>query len=215
MVSRSSTPYRLLHAACFLVATVFSIYLSPITFAQESSLSKVVKRDGRSDCSVIYSNPRNRTIHCVNSLFDGGPIRLEAVYLASVTREQPPFGDYPIYDKDGHFRDMVPAIFSTVYNVSISDHIVPAGVYALYVVPTIGGWQLVLNKKIVRAGEQYDPAQEIGRFKLTQREARDPHPTELLIEFRPVQQRTRRPNHAVEMSFLWGDSDFYLVLAPI
>jgi hypothetical protein len=105
----------------------------------------------------------------------------------------------------------VPALFSTPADVQIGPQTIAAGVYALYVNPVAGGgWQLILNRKILTPGEKYDSTQEIGHYGLIKARSSAVPPENFIIHFTRAKVEHRI---AQEMHLIWGDADFYVVIA--
>lgn len=51
---------------------------------------------------------------------------------------------------------------------------VPAGDYTLYVLPTPGSWQLIINKQTGQWGTEYNEGQDLGRVKMALSKAEHP-----------------------------------------
>ena len=51
---------------------------------------------------------------------------------------------------------------------------VPAGTYTLFTIPGEKEWTLIVNKQTGQWGTNYDPAQDLGRAKMTVKALKDP-----------------------------------------
>jgi hypothetical protein len=59
-------------------------------------------------------------------------------------------------------------LFHTDANLQIGDLNVPKGDYSFYVLlKDPDAWQLIINKQVGQWGLEYDPAQDLGRVKMT------------------------------------------------
>jgi hypothetical protein len=106
----------------------------------------------------------------------------------------------------------VPAIFSTAGDVKIGDLDVPAGTYSLYMASSGNGWQLILNREVMKRGGKYDAANEIGRIDLTEGTSSATGEDNFQICFVGVGHGRQL---AEELHLLWGGSDLYaLVTVP-
>lgn len=66
--------------------------------------------------------------------------------------------------------------FTTDRDLLIADRTLPAGTYTLFSIPHQNSWTLIINRQTGQNGQQYDAAQDFGRFEI----------------------RTRRLDHVVE-----------------
>lgn len=188
-----------------------------LTPAQETAidLQSSCTRIYTENCPKIYGEGGGPECKCSGSGVNvGGLLYLHTAYLVPAISESGPFAFLTLYDDLGHFRNTVPALFSTPADVRIGRRTIPAGVYALYVNPVAGGgWQLILNRKILTPGEKYDPMQESGRYALIKARTFATPPENFILRFPPANQAGG--GIAQEMHLIWGDSDFYLVIAAI
>lgn len=52
-------------------------------------------------------------------------------------------------------------------DLMIGDLRVPKGTYTLYTIPARDGWTLIVNRQTEQWGTTYDPAQDLGRVRMT------------------------------------------------
>lgn len=90
-----------------------------------------------------------------------------------VPNDVPVFGSLIPFDRV-LLDDKGPAIaFSTNSNIKIGDLRVPAGTYSLFFLPFRDGMKLIVNKRFGQAGNDYDPASDLGRIDMIPTEPLD------------------------------------------
>jgi tetratricopeptide (TPR) repeat protein len=143
----------LLACSLLITATTFAQIKSPAP----SPLATISQKVGLTDLEVTYSRPGKKE--------------------RKVFGELVPFGEMWRVGANASTKIK----FSD--DVNIAGNEVPAGEYALYVIPNAENWEIIIHKNITHSGTGgYDAAEDLLRFKTNTKTLRDTWET-LTIEF--------------------------------
>jgi hypothetical protein len=59
-------------------------------------------------------------------------------------------------------------------DLTIGSTFIPRGIYTLFALPTMNGWQLIVSKEVLQWGTDYDPKQDFARIDLRSRTLPEP-----------------------------------------
>ena len=105
----------------------------------------------------------------------GGPIRMAIDYGQPHLRgRQLGVGGLVPMDSVWRLGANMATTLTTDVDVTIGDKFIPRGIYTLFVLPSRGGWKLIVNRQLMQWGTDYDPAQDFARIDLRTRTLAEP-----------------------------------------
>lgn len=93
-------------------------------------------------------------------------------YSAPSKRNRVVMGELVPYGKVWRTGANAATTMTTEGDIMIGKLHVPAGKYTLFTIPGKKDWTLIVNKQVGQWGTNHDPAQDLGRVKLTLRPAK-------------------------------------------
>lgn len=137
----NSKALRCLLTYGLMLASTLGAQTPKLEFPAPSPACTLKQRVGLTDIEVAYSRPGMKDREIFGSLVPYGKVwRTGANAATKIT-------------------------FSTDVKLNGTD--VPAGAYALYTIPGESEWTIILNKGVGKSGTQYDPKEDVVRFKAT------------------------------------------------
>lgn len=136
---------------------------------------------------------------------DFGVSSIELVYSRPGMRGRKIFGDLVPYGKVWRTGANAATYIKFNDDVTIAGQSVKAGEYALYTIPNMDSWQIILNKGVNKSGTEYSEAEDVVRIPVK------PTSLNMPVETFTMQFSNVKPS-SVDLQLMW---DKTLVSIPI